>query len=375
MRRASWSLAALLCVSCVHRFPGPGQVPAAQEYRSLADGGASALSNRVLAAGRGQGLVHDARLDEVARVLAEDYRLWHEVPPATYLRWLLRRHGIAAGYHRLWAGWVTGSNQRVMRLDEMLEEELAKVKDLGGKSFGIARASGPTPTAQVLLLADSRLVLEPIPRQPKPGEVITLKGTVAGVHDGAVQVYAPGEREPRLALVDQRGAWEPQQLTVPSTPGRYWLELRFSEDKGPTMLVPLLVGGVEDVPLEVGSTPAELEVAARAWAQQVRAQAGLAPLESDPAADAIVRRRAELRAESPADSEAALRAAGYLVVNWKYKARDGEHGNSEALAAIDRPSEAAFLLKADVQGLAVGASRVGDSWWLVLETLGPKQVR
>lgn len=371
MARAWW-LSLLLCVGCVHRFPGPEQVPSAQQYRTLGDGGASALSNRVLAVGQPKGLVHDPRLDEVAQVLAEDYRLWQEVPPAGYLRWLFRRHGIAAGYHRLWAGWVTGSNQRVMRLDEQLGQELARANDLGGKSFGIARATGPTPTAQVLLLADSRMVLEPIPRQPKPGEVITLKGAITGVHDGAVEVYVPGEREPRLALVDPSGAWEPQQVTVPSAPGRYWLELRFSEEKGPTVLLPLLVGGAEDVPIEVGSTPAELEAAARAWAQQVRARAGLAPLESDPTADAIVRQRAELRAESPADSEAALRAAGYVVVNWRYRAQDGEHGNAEALAALDRPSAAAFLLKADAHGLAVGASRVGDSWWLVLETLGPK---
>ena len=35
-----------------------------------------------------------------------------------------------------------------------------------------------------------------------------------------------------------------------------------------------------------------------------------------------------------------------------------------------RPSEMRLLFKKDVEFVAIGAAHVGDSWWLVVETLG-----
>ncbi len=364
--RTPWLSLVALQLACVHHFPGPGEVPSAQQYEAPG-GAASPLAEQAWGLSHAKDFVHDPHLDEVAQVLADDVAAASgDVPGPHYLNWLLARRGVASRSTRAWSGWVRG-NSRAARLDEQLAQALQESSDLAGKRFGIARSSERPPGAQVLVLAESKFTLDPFKRHALPGEVLTISGRVAGTDDVTVEMYGPGEPKPRLVDVAADGAWEPQQWTLPQRSGRYWLEIRSSHKTG--VLLPVLVGDAADALVDVGDSPAELEAAVRAWAAQVRAAAGLAPLGDDAAADAIVRRRAELQAAAPGESEASLRALGYRVVRWTYQSNDRARGNELVFDAIDRPSEMGILLDPRAQHLAIGAARNGQAWWLVLETL------
>src|SRR5688572_26400602 len=161
--------AVLFSAACVRRYPGSADVAAAPEYKSSAGtrSARSELAGRVLATI--PGLRHDEALDEVAKVLAEDFGTRHEFPGPLYVQELLWRRGSTARCLYAVHAWSTRS-AGVAHLDSLLAARLETMKDLEGKTFGLHR----TRIAYVMLIAETPIVLEGLPAQLAPSQSFTL---------------------------------------------------------------------------------------------------------------------------------------------------------------------------------------------------------
>ncbi len=348
----------VLVSGCVRRMPGTADVPGAEKYVPVT--GARSTSNEL--AGRVMAtypkMIHDPALDAAARVLAEDHGHTQSLPGPLYIQELLWRCGSTSGYLYVHAGSSSGGAGGVAHLDSLLAAVLETDKDLDGKAFGIHR----TRIAYVMIVAEAPVVLEPLPRTVAPGETVTLAGKLRTPSALSLQLWGPGELEPRNVPVREDGTWEPQPLKAPAQPGRYMVEL--VADSNPAtrvLLVPLTVAPApvpDALDRPAPRTAEEVEAEARRIVVRWRELAQRPPIAVDPAAD----ERARL-SEPPAPANNAWHhewsQSGRSPRSWEY-----------ALLELQAPSVGAqFSAEADV--LAVGAAADGDARRLRVELLKP----
>ncbi|MBL8954219.1 MAG: hypothetical protein JNK82_25805 [Myxococcaceae bacterium] len=349
----------LAAAACVRRMPGSADVPAAEQYVSAGSTRTTTnpLAGRVLATY--PKMLHDPALDDVAKILAEDFGHSQQLPGPRYVQELAYRRGSLAQYRYAHSAWSTGAGG-VAHLDSLLAAVLATDKDLDGMAFGIHR----TRIAYVMIVADAPVAFEPIPKTLAPGQKFWLAGRLRTPGATSLLLWRPGETTSKPVLVQEDGTLERTELVAPETPGRYAVELASDGGKRSARLalVPLTVGAppppeaLDRLPLD--STEA-VENEARRIAGYWRTLAGKPPLGVDPLADS--------KAREKKDDES---GRWQMRQAWE-TSRKSDRAWDHMMLDLAWP-DAAARFDGDGDVLAIGASQQSDTRTLRIEVLQKK---
>jgi hypothetical protein len=193
----------------------------------------------------------DPALDRAAAVLAESYTETYQNTTHALTQWVLQRSGSVA----LDASPnVSGGTRR--RPDAFDEFAAVAAHRLGGsgfpRAFGVARLTEGNITSQAIVVANAPLAVKSFPKTYAPGGVLTLDVRPRAAFTDLV-LYADND----AGTVDvQRMEPRPDgrffvSRTVPSHPGRYFIEIRGTEPASMNprqraadalLLVPIYVG-------------------------------------------------------------------------------------------------------------------------------------
>ncbi len=268
--------------------------------RSPATAGSSELVQKVFDAARKDTrslLVHDPRLDAVAEACAEIYARRKAWPSSQTMKWLMWKVGVVA--QRVNGRFSRREGKlKTRRIDKRLRQDAAGLTADGETLiFGVARVSFGGSLSQALVYARRPLALDPLPKRHQPGSQVTLSGVLDEAH-GKLRVAVSRDlgKVQKLNLTLGQGRRFEHTMTLPETPGAYFVELRAgrSEDargqRRQVAMFPLYVGVDEPESFELATPLAQAPKDKDAWQRTVvqvynaeRARFGLPPLQVEPA--------------------------------------------------------------------------------------------
>jgi len=264
-------------------------------------------------------LQREATLDCVAAAAAEVYIEAFKAPVRSLRRWIAWRCG--------WAGVdvrvrVLASRGRVR--DERLEGRLpgaapGLVRDAGPHAYGIARRERGQWTMVAVAVSRRYLEMSPVAKVYPPGATLSLSiRPVRAFTEPALYVDMGGGRTAVQGPQPGPAGTISLQHTLPSAPGRYFVELNAIEPSDQAvdplhpwhksvLLFPVYVGVPEpSAPDGFITDPAPNPDRPAMWADRLvaaynaeRARLGLPPLALDPGATALAQKRSEEAARSP----------------------------------------------------------------------------